>query len=104
MVFFVLVQLLSWLIDRGTLRLRLVRDMEQEILLLHRQFAILQYAQLWLPHLRRWEKLGLALQLFSPDTVLGWLAPPLHPSGPASRMHRHSHERAGPDGRSSYTT
>jgi hypothetical protein len=42
MVFFVLVPLLSWLIDRGTRRLRLVRDKEQEHLLLHRQFAILQ--------------------------------------------------------------
>ena len=92
MFFFVLAQLLSLLIDLAATSWRSDREKDLEILLLQRQLAILQRAQLRPPHLTRWEKLGLtvlsaklsrrsteararlreSLLLLQPETVLRW--------------------------------
>ncbi|MDQ6645478.1 MAG: integrase core domain-containing protein [Chloroflexota bacterium] len=92
MIYQVIAQLVSLLLDLFTTKLRSEQQKDLEILLLRRQLRILQRHHPTTPHLARWEKLGLAvlaahfndlgrgaktklsevLLLFKPDTVLKW--------------------------------
>jgi hypothetical protein len=90
MLFYILAQLFSLLLDCIVNRTRTARQKDLEILLLRQQLLILQRHQPTAPRISRWEKLGLAvlaakfvdlgraskikladvLHLFKPDTVL----------------------------------
>lgn len=92
MIYHVIAQLISLLLDLLTTKLRTEQQKDLEILLLRQQLLILQRRHPNTPHLSHWEKLGLAvltakfvdlgrgaktklneaLLLFKPDTVLKW--------------------------------
>ncbi len=92
MLFFVLAQVFSLLLDLIGLRCRPDHDKDVEILLLRQQLRILQRKQPRAPHLSRWEKLTLVvlvskltglttsaqtrlsqvILLFKPDTLVKW--------------------------------
>ena len=92
MLFFVLAQAFSLLLDLISLRCRPDRTKDVEILLLRQQLRILQRKQPRAPHITRWEKLALVVLagkltvmtnaprarlaqvvlLFKPDTLLKW--------------------------------
>jgi putative transposase len=92
MLYHVLAQLLSLLLDLFTTSRRSDHQKDLEILLLHQQLRILQRHHPLTPRISRWEKRGLAvlaakftgvergaktklgqvLLLFKPDTVLRW--------------------------------
>ncbi len=92
MIYYLIAQLVSLLLDLFTTKLRSAQQKDLEILLLRQQLRILQRRNPKTPHLSCWEKLGLAilaarfigfgrgaktklnevLLLFKPDTVLKW--------------------------------
>jgi putative transposase len=91
MLYHVLAQLLSLLLDLFTTSRRSDHQKDLEILLLHQQLRILQRHHPLTPRISRWEKRGLAVLaakftgvergaktklgqvlLFKPDTVLRW--------------------------------
>lgn len=92
MLYFIIAQLFSLLLDFFLNRSRTDRRKDLEIMLLRRQLGILQRRHPATPHISRWEKLRLAvlaakfvslgrpsktkldavLRLFKPDTVLKW--------------------------------
>jgi putative transposase len=92
MIYQLIAQLVSLLLDLFTTKLRSEQQKDLEILLLRQQLRILQRRNPKTPQLSRWEKLGLAvlaskftgfgrgaktklnevLLLFKPDTVLKW--------------------------------
>jgi putative transposase len=92
MLFFLLAQAFSLLLDLLSLRCRPDHDKELEILLLRQQLRILQRKHSHAPHISRWEKLTLivlagkltgmtssararlseVVLLFKPDTLLKW--------------------------------
>jgi len=92
MLFFVLAQTLSLLLDLIGVRCRSDHDKDLEILLLRQQLRILQRKQPRAPRISRWEKLTLVILaskltgmtnrtrarlsqvvlLFKPETLLKW--------------------------------
>ncbi|CAN5344966.1 hypothetical protein BH10PLA2_BH10PLA2_35800 [soil metagenome] len=92
MLYFIIAQLFSLLLDGFLGRSRTDSRKDLEILLLRQQLSILQRHHPTTPRISRWEKLGIAvlaakiarlgrgsktklgevLRLFKPDTVLGW--------------------------------
>jgi hypothetical protein len=92
MLYLLLAQLVSLLLDLFTIARRCQADKDLEILLLRQQLRILQRQHPAAPRISRWEKLGIAvlaarfsrlagsgkskldqiLLLFKPDTVLRW--------------------------------
>ena len=117
MLFFLLAQAFSLLLDLIWLRRRAEQDKDVEILLLRQQLRILQRAKLHPPRISRWQKLTLVVLarkliglttsartrlsqvvfLFKPDTVLKWHRELVRRKWPVKHMAPRGRPRISPE-------